>query len=132
MGALGVNPQMIISQGVNPQIVRAIGVCLGDGLASLAGAFASMYSGFADVGSGTGIIVSGLASLMIGEFIIRSNRIELQTLRVIIGSIIYRGIMYFGRSYGHVVGLESNDLKFITGVLIIICLIISNGRKKKC
>lgn len=132
MGALGVNPQMIISQGVNPQIVRAIGVCVGDGLASLAGAFASMYSGFADVGSGTGIIVSGLASLMIGEFIIRSNRIELQTLRVIIGSIIYRGIMYFGRSYGHVVGLESNDLKFITGVLIIICLIISNGRKKKC
>ena len=67
MGALGANEQMIVSQGVNPQIVRGIGICFGDGLAALAGAFAAMYNGFADVGSGTGVIVSGLASLMLGE-----------------------------------------------------------------
>ncbi|MCR5613845.1 ABC transporter permease subunit [Treponema sp.] len=130
MGALGANQQMIISQGVNPQIVRGIGVCVGDGLAALSGAFAAMYNGFADVGSGTGVIVSGLASLMLGEFIIRSNKIGMQTLRVLIGSIIYRGIMYFGRSYGFVIGLTSNDLKLITGLLIIICLIISKKGNK--
>lgn len=131
MGALGANQQMIISQGVNPQIVRGIGVCVGDGLAAMAGAFAAMYNGFADVGSGTGVIVSGLASLMLGEFIIRSNKIGWQTFRVLLGSIIYRGIMYIGRSYGFVIGLNSNDLKFITGMLIIICLIISKVGKKK-
>lgn len=130
MGALGANQQMIISQGVNPQIVRGIGICVGDGLAALAGAFAAMYNGFADVGSGTGVIVSGLASLMLGEFIIRSNKIGMQTLRVLIGSILYRGIMYLGRSYGFVIGLTSNDLKLITGLLIIICLIISKRGKK--
>lgn len=130
MGALGANQQMIISQGVNPQIVRGIGVCIGDGLAALSGAFAAMYNGFADVGSGTGVIVSGLASLMLGEFIIRSNKIGMLTLRVLIGSIIYRGIMYFGRSYGFVIGLTSNDLKLITGLLIIICLIISKKGNK--
>ena len=130
MGALGANQQMIISQGVNPQIVRGIGVCVGDGLAALSGAFAAMYNGFADVGSGTGVIVSGLASLMLGEFIIRSNKIGMQTLCVLIGSIIYRGIMYIGRSYGFVIGLTSNDLKLITGLLIIICLIISKKGKK--
>lgn len=130
MGALGANQQMIISQGVNPQIVRGIGVCVGDGLAALSGALAAMYGGFADVGSGTGVIVSGLASLMLGEFIIRSNKIGMQTLRVLIGSIIYRGIMYLGRSYGFVIGLSSNDLKMITGLLIIICLIISKRGKK--
>jgi putative tryptophan/tyrosine transport system permease protein len=126
MGALGANEQMVVSQGVNPQILRGIGVCVGNGLASVAGAFASMYNGFADVGSGTGVIVSGLASLMLGEFILRSNRISIQTLRVLIGSIVYRALMFFGRSYGYKIGLTSNDLKLITGLLIILCLIISN------
>lgn len=130
MGALGSNQQMVVSQGVNPQIVRSIGVCIGDGLAALSGAFASMYNGFADVGSGTGIIVSGLASLMIGEFIIRSNKISWITLRVLIGSIIYRALMVLARRYGHYIHLTANDLKLITGLLIIICLIIANLRGK--
>lgn len=130
MGALGSNEQMIISQGVNPQIVRGIGVCVGDGLAALSGAFAAMYNGFADVGSGTGVIVSGLASLMLGEFIIRSNKIGLQTLRVLIGSIIYRALMLLARRYGHFIHLTANDLKLITGLLIIVCLIIANMKGK--
>lgn len=130
MGALGSNQQMVISQGVNPQIVRGIGVCAGDGLAALSGAFASMYNGFADVGAGTGIIVSGLASLMLGEFVIRSNKIAWITLRVIIGSVIYRGLMFFGRTYGYKIHLNPNDLKLITGLLIIVCLIISGLQGK--
>ncbi len=86
----------------------------------------AMYQGFADVGSGSGVVVSGLASLMLGEFLLRSARIELQTLRVILGSILYRALMYFARRYGSVIGLGPNDLKLITGLLIIVCLIISN------
>ncbi len=143
MGALGSNPQMVISQGVDPRVVRGIGICLGNGMASLAGAFAAMYNGFADVGSGTGVVVSGLASLMLGEFLLRSNKIGLQTLRVLLGSILYRALMFFGRRYGYRIGLTSNDLKLITGLLIILCLIISNkniagyfrnhlGRKEDC
>ena len=130
MGALGVNQQMIISQGVNPQIVRGIGVCFGDGLAALSGSLAAMYNGFADVGSGTGVIVSGLASLMLGEFIIRSNKIGWQTLRVLLGSIIYRALMLIARRYGHYIHLTANDLKFITGLLIIISLIVANFKGK--
>ena len=127
MGALGANEQMIVSQGINPQLIRTIGICFGNGLAALAGAFAAMYNGFADVGSGTGVVVSGLASLMLGEFILRSNHIGLQTLRVLIGSIVYRGLMFFGRSYGYKIGLTSNDLRLITGLLIILCLAVSNA-----
>lgn len=130
MGALGANQQLIVSQGVNPQIVRGIGVCFGDGLAALSGAFAAMYNGFADVGSGSGIIVSGLASLMLGEFIIHSNKIGWQTLRVLIGSIIYRALMFIARRYGHYIHLTANDLKLITGILIIICLMIANLKGK--
>lgn len=125
MGALGSNPQLIVSQGVNPDIIRGIGICFSNGLAALAGAFAAMYNGFADVGMGTGVVVSGLASLMLGEFIIHSNKIGLQTLRVLIGSIIYRALMMLARSYGYKIHMTPNDLKLITGILIIICLIIT-------
>lgn len=125
MGALGSNPQLIVSQGVNPNVVRTIGICFGNGLAALAGSFAAMYNGFADVGMGTGVVVSGLASLMLGEFMIKSNKIALQTLRVFIGSIVYRALMILARSYGYKIHITPNDLKLVTGILIIICLVVS-------
>lgn len=131
LGALGSNPQMITSQGMNPETVKLIGICLSNGLVGVSGALASMYQGFADVNSGTGTVVAGLASVMIGEFLVRSNRIEVLTFRVILGSILYRAIMYAGRRYGYVINLTANDLKLITGVLIVACLIVSkygNGR----
>lgn len=125
MGALGSNPQMVISQGVDPKFIRGTGICFGDGLAALSGALFSMYSGFADIGSGSGVVVSGLASLMLGEFLIKSNRIDLQLIRVLLGSILYRALMFIARRYGYNIGMNSNDLKLITGLLIIICLVIS-------
>ena len=125
MGALGSNPQMVISQGVDPRIVRGVGICFGDGLAALSGALFAMYSGFADVGSGSGVVVSGLASLMLGEFVIHSNKIGWQTFRVILGSIIYRALMFIARRYGYNIGMNANDLKLITGLLIIVCLVVS-------
>lgn len=125
MGALGANPQLVISQGVNPTVLRTIGICFGNGLSAVAGAFAAMYSGFADVGMGSGIVVSGLASLMLGEFVLRSNKIGLQTLRVLIGSCIYRALMILIRNYGRYVRITPNDLKLMTGILIIICLAVT-------
>lgn len=125
MGALGSNPQMVTSQGVNVQFMRGVGICMGNAMAALAGALNAMYAGFADVGSGTGVVVSGLASLMLGEFILRTNKISLQLFRVLLGSVIYRALMYFARRYGYVIGMNSNDLRLLTGLLIILCLIIS-------
>jgi putative ABC transport system permease protein len=125
MGALGANPQLIISQGMNPDMIKMSGICLANGMTGVAGAFTAMYQGFADVNLGSGMIVSGLASLMIGEFLIRSNKISSLTLRVILGSILYRALMYLARNYGYYVHMTANDLKLITGILIILCIIIS-------
>jgi putative ABC transport system permease protein len=128
MGALGANPQLVISQGMNPDIIKISGICLANGLVAVAGALCALYQGFADVGLGTGIIVSGLASLMLGELIIHSNKISLQTLRVLAGSIIYRGLMYFARDYGYHINMTPNDFKLITGLLIIFCILASKNR----
>jgi putative ABC transport system permease protein len=136
MGALGANPQLIISQGMNPDIIKICGISLANGIVAVSGSFAAMYQGFADVNLGSGMIVSGLASLMIGEFLIRSNKISLLTFRVILGSILYRALMYFARNYGYYINMTANDLKLITGLLIILCIIISKtgfrgGPRKK-
>ncbi len=125
LGALGSNPQMVTSQGMNPELVKLIGISLANGLVGISGALAAMYQGFADVNAGTGTAVAGLASVMIGEFLLRSNRIGLLTFRVVLGSILYRAIMFAGRQYGYLVQLTANDLKLITGILIVSCLIIS-------
>lgn len=125
LGAMGDNQQMVVSQGVNPETMKLIGVGLSNGLVALAGAFAAQFQGFADVNMGQGIVVAGLASVMIGEFLLRSSRIGLLTLRVLLGSIVFRGIMYLGRYYGYYINLTPNDLRLLTGVLIIASLIFS-------
>ncbi|MFW5642986.1 MAG: ABC transporter permease [Alkalispirochaeta sp.] len=125
LGAMGNNEQMVVSQGVNPEWMKLIGVGLSNGLVAISGAFAAQFQGFADVNMGQGIVVAGLASVMIGEFLLRSNRIGLLTLRVLLGSIVYRGIMYLGRYYGYHINLTPNDLRLLTGLLIIGSLLVS-------
>jgi putative ABC transport system permease protein len=131
VGALGDNPQLIISQGMNPDVIKIVGICLANGLVGIAGAYAAMYQGFSDINFGTGMIVSGLASLMIGEFLLRSNRIGILTLRVILGSVLYRALMFLARNYGYYIHMTANDLKLITGVLIIVCLMLSRAGYSK-
>lgn len=132
MGAMGNNEQMVISQGVNPKTLKTIGVGLSNGLVALSGAFAAQYLGFADVGLGQGIIISGLASVMIGEFLImKSNRIGILTFCAITGSILFHAVMYLGRYYGYVVNMTPNDLNLIKGLLIIALLVLTQWKKLK-
>ena len=132
MGAMGNNEQMVISQGVNPKTLKTIGVGLSNGLVAVSGAFAAQYLGFADVGLGQGIIISGLASVMIGEFLVmKSNRIGVLTLCAISGSVLFHGVMYLGRYYGYLIEMTPNDLNLIKGLLIIVLLVITQSKKLK-
>ncbi len=132
LGAMGNNEQMVISQGVNPKTLKTIGVGLSNGLVAVSGAFAAQYLGFADVGLGQGIIVSGLASVMIGEFLVlKSNRIGVLTLCALAGSICFYAVMYVGRFYGYVIHMTPSDLNLIKGVLIIVLLVATQAKKLK-
>jgi putative ABC transport system permease protein len=132
MGAMGNNEQMVISQGVNPKTLKTIGVGLSNGLVAVSGAFAAQYLGFADVGLGQGIIISGLASVMIGEFLVmKSNRIGVLTFCAISGSILFHAVMYLGRYYGYVIKMTPNDLNLIKGILIIVLLVLTQSKKLK-
>ena len=130
IGAMGNNEQMVVSQGINPKTLKTIGLGLSNGLVAVSGAFAAQYLGFADVGLGQGIIISGLASVMIGEFLVRkSNRIGVLTLCALAGSILFHAVMYVGRYYGYVIQMTPNDLNLIKGLLIIVLLVLTQTRK---
>ena len=131
MGAMGGNEQMVIVQGVNPEVLKLIGVGLSNGLVAVSGAFAAQYQGFADVNLGQGIVITGLASVMIGEFFIKSTRIGWLTFRVILGAVVFKAIMYLGRYYGYYIHMTPNDLKLIAGILIIVSLAVANYKSKK-
>jgi len=130
ISAMGNNEQMVVSQGINPKTLKTIGLALSNGLVAVSGAFAAQYLGFADVGLGQGIIISGLASVMIGEFLVRkSNHIGVLTLCALAGSILFHAVMYVGRYYGYVIQMTPNDLNLIKGLLIIILLVLTQSRK---
>lgn len=128
IGALGSNEQMIVSMGINPKLLKVIGLALSNGLIALSGGLLAQYQGFADANLGQGMVVQGLAAIMIGEFLFDSNRISLITLRVILGAIIYKALMFLGRYYGYHINLTPSDLKLLTGILVIVSLIIAQTR----
>ena len=132
LGAMGNNEQMIISQGVNPKTLKTIGVGLSNGLVAISGAFAAQYLGFSDVGLGQGIIISGLASVMIGEFLVmKSNRIGVLTFCALAGSVLFQAVIYLGRYYGYLINMTPNDLNLIKGLLIILLLLVTQSGKLK-
>ncbi len=130
--AIGNNESFIIQLGINPEILKMIGLALSNGLVAISGSIWAQYQGFSDVGMGQGIIIAGLASVMLGEFFIFSKKsVILMTSAAILGSIIYRAIMYFGRFYGYYINMTPNDLKLLTGLLIILSILFSKIRKRE-
>jgi len=116
--ATGDNPQMISSLGVNTDLMVILGLALANALTALSGALVAQQQGFTDAGMGIGMIIIGLASVIIGESIIRSRRIGFITLGVIVGSIFYRLVV----SVALRMGFTTTDMKLVTAVLVIIAL----------
>ncbi len=125
LGAMGDNEQMIINQGMNPEHLKVIGLSLSNGLVAVTGAFVAQYQKFADINMGIGVVVIGLASVMLGEFVLKSNRISLLLIRVVIGATIYRGILFVARIFD----IRPTDNKLLTGLLIVGILIITKFNK---
>ena len=128
--ATGDNEQMIRSQGVDTKLTKVYGLCLSNALVALSGSLFAQYSGFADVGMGIGTIVAGLASVIIGNSIIKSGGIVWMTTGVIFGSIVYRTTVMIALRYGYRFGFQPGDLKLISVVLVVLALILPLFRGK--
>ena len=117
--ATGDNEVMILSQGVNTDLMKILGLALSNGLVSFAGSYVAQNQQFADAGMGIGMIIAGLASVIIGEVIIGTMSIGRTIIAVVCGAIIYRLIIAVVLQ----LGLAATDLKLITALIVIVALV---------
>ena len=125
--ALGDNENLIVSLGLNEEKYKIYGLMIANAFVAFSGAVLAQYQGFADVGMGTGIIVIGLASIIIGDTLFGKRRRLAGTTIVIIGSILYRGVIAVTLS----MGMDASDLKLITSMIVIVILWIQKQKDKR-
>ncbi len=112
--ATGDNEAMVRSSSINVNLIKIIGLSLANLLVSASGALIAQYQSFADVSSGVGMVVIGLASLIIGEIIVGKNSINRNVLAVVAGSVIYRFIIQLALE----VNISFSSMKLVSAVII--------------
>ena len=120
MQAAGDNAQMIRALGVNVDTMIVLGLALANGLVAAAGALLTQYQGFADVQMGIGMVVWGLASLIIGEALVGVRDLGFVIVGAIMGSVLFRLIVALALRGG----LNPNDLKLITALFVFLALVL--------
>ena len=121
--AVGDNEQVVSSLGINKNGVKVLGLMISNGLVGMAGAIQAQKYGYADVTMGQGIVVMGLATVVIGITIFGKLSLLKCTTLSILGAIIYRVAIAIALR----VNFNPNDLKLITAIIVIIALASNNG-----
>lgn len=116
--ATGDNPDLVRSSSINPHITITIGLCVANALVALSGALLAQYQLFAEITTGTGMVVIGLASLIIGEVIVGHGGILRALLGTLVGSAIYRLIIAVAITSS----LQPSNLKLISAIIVAISI----------
>lgn len=117
--ATGDNPDMVRASSLNPSFTVTVGLCLANLLTALSGAIVGQYQKTVDINSGTGIVVIGLACLIIGETLLGRRSVKKGVIAAILGSIVYRFI-YAIVFYTKIVPVEC--LKLLTAVIVALAI----------
>ena len=121
--AVGDNEQLVTSLGINKNNIKILGLMISNGLVALSGALTAQYQGFSDASMGTGIVVMGLAAVIIGASIFKKLTFIKYTTVSIFGAIIYKLAIAMALKFG----LNPNYLKLMTAVIVIIALSLNSG-----
>ena len=126
--ATGANRNMARAQGINTNVNTVLGLMLSNGIVAFSGALLTQYQGFADVNMGRGAIVIGLASVIIGEVVFSKlfHNFGLKLLAVSFGAIIY----YLVIQVVLWLGLNTNDLKLLTALVVAVFLAMPHWKAK--
>ncbi len=117
--AAGNNAQMVRAQGVNHNSMIVLGLALANGLVALSGSLLAQYQGFADVQMGIGMMVWGLASIIIGEALVGHSGLGMTITGAILGTILFRLLIAIALRWG----LNPNDLKLVTAFFVFGALV---------
>jgi len=123
MRATGDNAQMIRALGSDDGLMVILGLTLSNALIAVSGALLAQYQGFADVQMGIGMVVWGLASVIIGEALVGTRKLGYAITGSVMGSILFRLLVAVALRWG----LNPNDLKLITAAFVFAALILPNA-----
>ena len=124
--ATGNNAQFVTMLAKNPGTAKIIGLAIGNGFAAMSGALIATSRGNANQSMGIGMVVIGLASVIIGLSVFRKVRFMRPTTKVIVGSVIYQAAL----SVATYLGVPSAYNKLLMAVLFTVALVVSNTGKK--
>ncbi len=126
--ATGANPNMARAQGINTRSNTVLGLMLSNGLVAASGALLAQYQGSSDVNMGRGAIVIGLAAVIIGEVLFSKvfRNFALKLTAVVIGAVLYYIVLQIVLQ----LGLNTNDLKLLTAVIVAVFLAIPYWKDK--
>lgn len=116
--ATGDNADLVRSSSINPHVTITIGLCVANALVSLSGALLAQYQLFAEITTGTGMVVIGLASLIMGEAIIGRGGMLRCLAGTLVGSVIYRLII----AVAITTSLSASNLKLISAIIVAISI----------
>lgn len=123
--ATGDNEVMAQSLGISIDSMKILGLMVANGLIALTGALVAQQGGYADITMGIGVIVIGLAAIIIGEVTFGNLSLTNRIIAIIVGSIIYRIILLIVLQ----LGFNPNDLKLISAIILAACLSLPEIRK---
>ena len=116
--ATGDNEEMVRAAGISSDNMKLLGLSVSNGLVGLAGGMLAQYQGYSDVGMGTGMVVIGLASVIIGEVIFGTRSLMRRLIAVALGAVLYRMII----GVALYLGMPPTDLKLVSAVIVTIAL----------
>ena len=112
--ATGDNPEMVRASSINTAFTVTVGLCVSNSLTALSGAVLAQYQRTADINLGTGMVIIGLASLIIGETVFGRGGMWLKVAGVLLGSIVYRFVIAIALR----LDLPSECLKLISAIIV--------------
>ena len=125
--ATGDNPDMVRASSINTGFTVTIGLCISNSITALSGAVLAQYQKTADINLGTGMVIIGLASLIIGETVFRRGKVWMKVLGAIIGCILYRFIIAIALR----LDLPSECLKLVSAMIVACATALPNIKKNK-
>ena len=125
--ATGDNPDMVRASSINTGFTITIGLCISNAITALSGAVLAQYQKTADINLGTGMVIIGLASLIIGETVFRKGKTWMKVLGAVVGCILYRFIIAIALR----LDLPSECLKLVSAVIVACAIALPNLRKNK-
>ena len=125
--ATGDNPDMVRASSINTGLTVTIGLAVSNSITALSGAVLAQYQKTADINLGTGMVIIGLASLIIGETVFRGRKTWVKVVGAVVGCIIYRFIIAVALR----LDLPSECLKLVSAIIVAIAIALPTMKKKK-